>query len=191
MVVAVPVLLIGLAGSPVQPIPIGSLQEGNCLLYMALKYLVHGPIPAGHDVMLSPTAFAGWAGLLVTSLNLMPIGQLDGGHIAYALFGKRQDRVARVLRVGLLGAFAYNLLRFNSAAPGMVWLIWFVLLTAFHRLSGENHPPTDPNEQLTRGRRAFALLSMVLFVVLFMPTPMRIGDPPPLSPVIAPIIDQR
>ena len=189
MLVAVPVLLIGLAGSPVQPVPAGALQEGNCLLYMGLKYLVHGPIPAGQDVMLSPTAFAGWAGLLVTALNLMPIGQLDGGHIAYALFGKQQDKLARVLHVGLLAAFAYNLIRFGSAAPGMVWLIWFVLLTGFQRLSGENHPPTDPDEKLTPGRRAFALLSLLLFILLFMPTPMRVGDPPALTPIIGPLLD--
>jgi membrane-associated protease RseP (regulator of RpoE activity) len=190
MVVAVPVILIGLAQSPVQVAPLGALQEGNCLLYMALKYLVHGPMPAGHDVMLSPTAFAGWAGLLVTSLNLMPIGQLDGGHIAYALFGARQDRVARLLHVGLLAAFAYNFLRFDSAAPGMVWLIWFVLLSVFHGLSGGNHPPTDPEEKLTPGRRAFAMLSLLLFIVLFMPTPMREAEPPPLTPTIGPMIDR-
>ncbi len=189
MIVAIPVVIIGLAQSPVTPIPAGAMQEGNCLLYMLLKYLVHGDIPAGHDVMLSPTAFAGWAGLLVTSLNLMPIGQLDGGHIAYALFGKSQDRVARILHTGLLGAFVYNLVAFGRAAPGMVWLIWFVLLSVFHGLSGGNHPPTDPHETLSPARRVLALSSLVLFVILFMPTPMRLGDPPLLTPVIGPWLE--
>ena len=99
------------------------------------------------------------------------------------------DIVANALPSLVLAAFGYNLIRFGSAAPGMVWLIWFVLLTGFQRLSGENHPPTDPDEKLTPGRRAFALLSLLLFILLFMPTPMRVGDPPALTPIIGPLLD--
>ncbi|MCC6528384.1 MAG: site-2 protease family protein [Polyangiaceae bacterium] len=169
LVVAIPVLVIGLLQSEVKPVSSPSLQEGQCLLYMLLKLLVVGPIPEGSDVYLSSTAFAGWAGLLVTSLNLIPIGQLDGGHIGYALFGARHERVGRVLHYSLPLVYLYNLLVYRSFEVGLVWVVWFVLLMLVRR-----HPPTEPGE-LSKGRRAVAVLCLVLFVLLFMPTPMRLN----------------
>jgi membrane-associated protease RseP (regulator of RpoE activity) len=173
MVVAIPVLLIGLAQSQVKPLSGTGMMEGQCLLYSLLKYAVHGPIAPGYDVTLTSTAFAGWVGLLLTMLNLLPIGQLDGGHIAYALFGDRQDRVAGVLHVGLVAAFVYNLWLYGDITPGLVWLVWFALLAGLRRLSGGmNHPPTEPGP-LSPMRRRTAVACLVLFVLLFMPTPMR------------------
>ncbi|HEX3597238.1 MAG TPA: site-2 protease family protein, partial [Polyangiaceae bacterium] len=94
--VAIPVLAYGLSLSTVGPIGAEHYQqEGQSLLYVAMKRLILGPIPAGMDVNLHPTAFAGWGGLLITMLNLLPWGQLDGGHVAYALFGPRQHVYAR------------------------------------------------------------------------------------------------
>lgn len=174
MVVAIPVLIIGLLQSPVRAVSGHGLLEGQCLLYSLLKHLTLGEIPAGHDVFLTGTALAGWVGLLITMLNLIPIGQLDGGHIAYALFGDRQDRIATWLHRGLLGVFAYNVVLYRSAAPGMVWVVWFGLLLLLKRFSGEVwHPPTDFGEKLSPGRRVVAIGCLVLFVILFMPTPMR------------------
>ena len=175
MVVAVPVLLVGLAQSEVRELSGPALQEGNCLLYLLLKRLVVGPIPPGHDVWISPAAFAGWAGLLVTALNLLPIGQLDGGHIAYALLGERQNQVARVLHWALPAVFLYNLWTFEQIEPGLVWLVWFVLLFVLGRFSGANHPPTEPGA-LSPARRAIAVGCVLLFVLLFMPTPLRLID---------------
>jgi len=172
MVVAIPVLVVGLLQSEVKPLTGAGMLEGQCLLYLLIKRLVVGPIPDGHDVFLTATAFAGWAGLLVTMLNLIPIGQLDGGHIAYALFGERQNRLAGLLHGLLIAVFAYNLVAFNQVAPGLVWLVWFVLLLVLRRASGMNHPPTEPGA-LSPNRRWVAVGSLVLFVVLFMPTPMR------------------
>ena len=185
LVVAIPVLVLGLMQSPVRPISGNGALEGQSLLYLALKRLVLGPIPEGHDVFLSPVAFAGWAGLLVTALNLIPIGQLDGGHIAYALFGPKQNRYARVLHVGLLGMFLYNLAVFlvpvlqrrawndvgQAIGNSIFWFIWFGLLFLMGRMSGKDHPPTEPGE-LSLGRKLIAVLCLVLFVLLFMPTPM-------------------
>ncbi len=185
LLVALPVLAIGLAQSPVV-VPSGGYVEGQSLLYLALKRLVLGEIPPGHDVLLNPVAFAGWAGLFVTVLNLIPIAQLDGGHIAYALFGERQDRIARVLHAALLGVFAYNLAAFRAIEPGSVWLVWFVLLGLMTRAAGANHPPTEPS-RLSSGRRVVAVGCLVLFVLLFMPTPMRQAAPPRLEP--APFFD--
>jgi membrane-associated protease RseP (regulator of RpoE activity) len=173
MVVAVPVLLIGLSQSEVGPITGYGFMEGQCLLYWLLKYVAVGPIPPGHDVFLSPTAFAGWAGLLVTMLNLLPISQLDGGHVAYALFEEKQNRYGTFVHYSLLAWFAYNWIRWGSIEPGLVWGVWFFLLHGLKRASGGvGHPPTEPGE-LSPMRKGVAVVTLVLFVLLFMPTPLR------------------
>src|SRR5262249_28791219 len=109
MVVALPLIVYGLAHSEVKPLTEGGLQEGQSLLYLLLKRIVLGPIPDGYDVFLHPVAFAGWAGFLVTMLTLLPIGQLDGGHVAYALFGPRQDHYSKILRWSLLALVPISL----------------------------------------------------------------------------------
>jgi membrane-associated protease RseP (regulator of RpoE activity) len=184
--VAIPVLIVGLMRSPVERLGEHGIQEGQCLLYLALKRLVLGPIPAGYDVMLTPTALAGWAGMFVTMLNLVAVAQLDGGHIAYALFGPRQNRYARILHRLLLVIFAYNLVRYvgpvvlhrgfsaaeleQGVGNAVFWLVWYVLIRIIMRVGGPDHPPTEPGE-LHPVRRVLAVLSLVLFVLLFMPTP--------------------
>jgi membrane-associated protease RseP (regulator of RpoE activity) len=159
------------------------MMEGQSLLYLALKRIVLGPIPAGHDVTLNATAMAGWAGLLVTMLNLLPVSQLDGGHIAYALFGKKQNRYARLVHWALLAPVVVNVCRFvpqaifgqlswvEASGNAISWLPWFVILHVLKRFAGEDHPPTDPGE-LSPVRKVVAAISLVLFVLLFMPTVM-------------------
>jgi membrane-associated protease RseP (regulator of RpoE activity) len=179
-VVALPVLVYGLAHSEVKPLLDHGMQEGQSLLYWGLKRLVLGRIPPGSDVYLSPTAFAGWVGMFVTMLNLVPVWQLDGGHVAYALFGAKQNRYGRLVRwsipilVGL--NFLLNLpgaLRTHdwTAATGpSQWLGWFVLLTVIARFGGgADHPPTEPTV-LSPVRRAIAIVTLLLFVVLLMPS---------------------
>jgi membrane-associated protease RseP (regulator of RpoE activity) len=182
--VAIPVLVVGLMHSPVELLGEHGTQEGQCLLYMAMKRLVVGPIPPGYDVRLTPTALAGWAGIFVTMLNLVAVAQLDGGHIAYALFGPRQNRYGRILHGLLLAIFAYNLARFagpvvlhrdwgnlwQAAGNSVFWLMWYVLIRGILRVGGPDHPPTEPGE-LHPVRKGLAVLSLVLFALLFMPTP--------------------
>ncbi len=185
LLVALPVLVYGLATSHVGPTSAHGVQEGQSLLYLALKRVVLGPIAAGSDVDLNPIAFAGWTGLLVTALNLLPIGQLDGGHVAYALFGTPQNRYARVVHWMLLGMFALNLARFAPRffhertfdafvtwmSNSLFWLIWWGALHGLKRVGGRDHPPTEPGE-LHPARRWIAIVTLVLFVLLFMPAPM-------------------
>lgn len=192
MVVAIPVMLIGLAHSTVGPrSESGFIQEGQSILYWLLKRIVHGPIPANQDVFLHPTALAAWAGFLVTFLNLLPFGQLDGGHVAYALFGERQNRLARfavfvplvmvlynawvhvrpiVLRAMKEGFGQQNWLPVSAAT---VWISIFVLLWLLRGVSGANHPPVD-DSRLSPKRRVVAVLTLALFVLLFMPTPWAV-----------------
>ena len=118
LVVAVPVLIYGLHTSEVSPIVEGMTSEGHSLFYRGLLWLIKGPIPEHSDIFLSPTAFAGWVGLLVTMMNLVPAGQLDGGRVAYALFGERQDIYSRWVRRGL---FLLGIL-ISAGKGGAAWL---------------------------------------------------------------------
>jgi membrane-associated protease RseP (regulator of RpoE activity) len=190
MAVALPVLIYGIADSPVAAMPVGLyLQEGHSLLYMALLRAIKGPFPEGQDILLTPTAFAGWVGLLVTMINLIPTLQLDGGHVAYALFGERYHRMSRLLRrallpLGLLVVVLYGLPALQagkSAAdafsdglqPAVPWFVWWAVLSLFARGGGEHeHPRTDPGP-LSPRRRWLARGTLLLFVLLFMPAWMR------------------
>jgi membrane-associated protease RseP (regulator of RpoE activity) len=179
--------VIGLDGSPVTENKVPYVLEGQSLFYSAMKYLVLGPLDPGFDVLMNGTAFAGWAGLFVTAINLIPVGQLDGGHIAYALFGPRQDRYARILHLGLLGVFGYNVAKFvvpalldgtslwTAISNTTFYLLWFVLLGFLRRQTGMNHPPTD-DDVLPMGRKIGAWACLALFLLLFMPTPFAIYE---------------
>lgn len=188
MAVAIPVLIYGIATSPVQPLPdTGYLMEGRSLLYLAILYGLKGPIAEGYDVSLTPTALAGWAGLLITMINLLPFGQLDGGHVAYALLGPRQNRISRiVLRllpvVAVIVGVAYAApayfegtrgaaLGFDARA-GIHWLMWAVVLWFLTRATGPGHPPTEDTE-LSPARQVVGWLTLALFVLLFMPSWIR------------------
>jgi len=185
LIVTIPVLVIGLRLSTVEPIPAHGIDEGQSIFYLLLKRLVLGHIPSTHDVFLHPTAFAGWAGLFLTMLNLLPVGQLDGGHVAYALFGKKQDRYSSFVHWSLLGVAlivgiysAMKALRIHAPwrdvggalLEGKNWLIWFGLLWVLRRMGGAEHPPTEAGE-LSPARKAFAWATLALFVLLFMPIP--------------------
>jgi membrane-associated protease RseP (regulator of RpoE activity) len=192
LVVALPVLAWGLHLSPVQQQPIGpSTLEGNSVLYLLLKLAVKGALlpGGGRDVFLHPMAWAGWVGLLVTMINLIPVGQLDGGHIAFAYFGDRYATYSRWLHRGLpLLAFAgssYAVLDLARLAPlrvavswgwmaGLSWLVWWALLGLLKRLSGGNYHPPVGEEPLSRGRRWLCVMMIVLFFLILAPVPLRV-----------------
>jgi membrane-associated protease RseP (regulator of RpoE activity) len=195
MAVALPVIVLGLSLSDVEAQSTGYyVQEGQSLLYWTLKFLVKGSIPEGHDVVLHPTATAGWVGLFVTMINLLPWGQLDGGHIAFALLGPAQNRIARAVRFAVLAFFLYNLLSFvgpvlagRSHMPldvaignSLTWLVWFGLLSLLGRMMGHDHPPCESGE-LSPLRRRIAIGCLALFVLLFMPTPLANYTPAPVG----------
>lgn len=169
LVFAIPILIIGLATSPVGPLPSGPyLLEGNSLLYALLKTLVFGQfLPAGGiDVSLNQLAWAGWAGLLVTGLNLLPIGQLDGGHLMYVLFGERTRRLFWPVIIGLVVI--------SFALQTDVWWLWIALLFFFGRGYAQ---PLDDVTPLDPRRRSIAILALVIFVVIFVPNPFQqFGD---------------
>ena len=195
MLVAIPVLIVGLILSEVQPLPsaIAAGQafqlEGNSLLYLFLKWITKGqllPSPAslngmspfifwiryfftgqplplgGMDVMLHPMAWAGWAGLLVTSLNLLPAGQLDGGHIFYVLFGSRgSKRILPIVLLALIGlGFVWN-----------GWWLWAILIFFLGRTHAE---PMDQITDLDQKRKWLGIFTLVIFFLVFTPVPLII-----------------
>ena len=206
LAVAIPVIWYGLSHSPVGPLVAGGQQEGNSLIYALLKYGVKGAwLPdSQHDVFLHPPAWAGGAGLLVTMINLLPIGQLDGGHIATAYFGNNYNRFAERLRrlmpLAAIGVFAYvvHVVRVEAgpnADPTLVysiaggaalpWLVWSLLVSIVRRASGKtNHPPVG-DKPLPPSRKLLFWVMVVVFVGVFMPVPFRataVGVPPAKPP---------
>jgi membrane-associated protease RseP (regulator of RpoE activity) len=196
LLVAVPVIIYGLSLSPVADLHPGGMQEGNSLLYALLKFMTKGAFlpDRTRDVVLHPTAFAGWTGLLITMINLLPIGQLDGGHIATAYFGNGYNRFARRVHQALplvaMLVFAWVMavvrrevhgtgratlediagIAFEGALP---WLLWWGMVRLVQRSSGSaDHPPVDVRP-LVPTRRALFWLMVVVFVFLLMPVPMR------------------
>jgi membrane-associated protease RseP (regulator of RpoE activity) len=164
VVVAVPVLILGLmtSGEPM-PIPQGQgfFQEGNSILYASLKMMIFGQfLPSnGMDVFINSIALAGWAGLLVTALNLIPAGQLDGGHIAYALLGPR----AKYLTWAVVGA----LLPLSLMWQG--WLLWAGLVLFLGRV---HSVPLDDVTPLGPAEKRIGALAIFLFVLVFVPIPL-------------------
>jgi len=167
--------------------PDDNLLEGNSILYLGLKYLVKGqilpsppsangspllywirffftgsPLPlGGNDLMLHPVAMAGWAGILVTFLNLIPAGQLDGGHVLYAIFGRHARKYLWfiLLPMILLGAI------WNG------WWLWAALIFFLGRAQAE---PLDQITTLDPGRKKLAVLMLIIFVLVFTPVPFVI-----------------
>lgn len=166
-VVAVPALFIGLAMSHVVPMPKvaeGMLSLGEPLGFKAATWLVWGSIRDGYTLNMHPVAFAAWFGLLATALNLFPIGQLDGGHISYAVLGRHSTRVTQAA----LGVAV--ILTFFSLS----WLVWTVLLVVMLFVFGPQHPRTaDEEVPLDRTRLILAAVALVVFVLSFTPAPMQ------------------
>jgi membrane-associated protease RseP (regulator of RpoE activity) len=165
-VLAVAASIYGLTQSAVMPL--GGTENiaitlGESLLFRILSYFIIGPLPEGHDVMLGPIAFAGWIGLFVTALNLMPFGQLDGGHVLFALSPRVHDLFRRI-RVPLLILLGLTL--WNG------WYVWAVLLFF---LGGPHPYPDYMEERLGPLRTALAFAAIIVFILCIMPSPVKVG----------------
>ena len=170
LAVAVPLLIIGLASSPVEFVgrPLPGAQEGNSILYFVLKLITKGQMlpGGGYDVMLNAIAFPAWFGLIVTMINLLPIGQLDGGHITFSLFGREQWKIAIVAQVLLLLGGLY--LAFTTREFLNVWILWAILAQVF----GLRHPPPlDDLTPLDHKRRLIGYATIVIFFLILTPLP--------------------
>ena len=161
--------------------------EGNSILYLFAKFVIHGewlpspvtygdlspfvywlrylftglPTPlGGADVFLHPMAWAGWAGLLVTALNLIPAGQLDGGHILYSLLGKKAGRFRPAILISLAGL-------------GFYWSGWWLWVFLIFMMGGAHARPLDQITELDRNRKILAIFGLIIFILVFTPIPLR------------------
>ena len=155
-----PVLVLGVREAQLLPeTPAAGIYLGEPLLFKAAVWLLKGATPDRMTLTLGPLGLAAWFGLFVTALNLIPIGQLDGGHVTYALF---RQRAALISRIGSWVCVA--LVYF-----GPNWLLWSLLL----RVLGRRHPPTlDDGEPLGQGRAWIGALGLVVFIACFVPNPI-------------------
>jgi membrane-associated protease RseP (regulator of RpoE activity) len=170
-VVAIPLLMLGMYLSNVIPIPpefTGTVVEfGEPLLFKAASWLHFGSVADGYTVNMHPMVFAAWFGMLATALNLFPIGQLDGGHICYAVLGRRSTLVTFGMVLCLIG------LTFWSYS----WIVWTVLTVAMLVGFGPHHPRVwDEDVPLDRGRLWLALFAVIMFILCFTPAPLELRD---------------
>jgi membrane-associated protease RseP (regulator of RpoE activity) len=190
LIFAIPLIFWGVSNSPVQPLTRNDLSvlEGNSIFYLAVKYLVHGeilpnfdqyadlpvweeylrvlagiiPEGGGTDILITPVAFAAWFGLFVTAMNLLPVGQLDGGHILYSLLGHN----ARWLGMALVGLMIIAGIFWWSG-----WLLWAMLV--FFIIGTGHPPPLNDLVELGAGRKILAYVMIAFIIIFFMPNPLQ------------------
>ena len=176
ILVAIPVTILGLSLSEVRPtheLDSHGWVFGEPLLFQAISALVFGRLGDETTVLLHPMALAGWFGMFVTFLNLLPVGQLDGGHVVYALFGRRHATIARLALLGILGL---ALLGWDG------WFVWAAMLVFVLKV---DHPDTrDSVTELDPVRRKLAWATIGLLICTFMPVPIDVGggDGPDSTP---------
>ena len=194
IIAAIPVIIVGIKLSSVVESGSNSLDKGltlgSPLIFSLISDSIIGKIPDGYDLLLHPVAFAGWIGLFVTALNLIPAGQLDGGHIMYSIFSKKWHQRTSIMIILVLLLFGLgtqpiiqhiqsyiegtalysykDILNFEGWAG---WLMWAVLLT----FMGTRHPPTMYDDIQLDGKRKFlSLVALIIFIGCFTPMPIRI-----------------
>jgi membrane-associated protease RseP (regulator of RpoE activity) len=168
LVLAIPAVLIGLQLSTVSPVQSGGagISLGSSLLLSFLSKMTLGLLPDEANIIMHPIGFAGWIGLFVTALNLLPVGQLDGGHVIYALFGHRHLWISRA---ALLAIISLGILQYWDG-----WLVWGVLLFFL----GVRHPsPLDPYTPLDLKRKIVAWATLAILALTFIPAPFSINEP--------------
>lgn len=194
ILIAFPVLLAGLYLSRIVILDNEVIEAGfalgDSLVFMLFSKMVFGNIPEGSEIFLHPLAFAGWIGLLVTALNLIPSGQLDGGHIVYSVFPKKWHMIISKTSIALLIIFGFgtepvfflineyaNLdvsvtsLAFLQFKGWNGWILWALILTFL----GTKHPPTFYDEiDIGVKRKIIAIVALVIFVICFIPVPIKI-----------------
>jgi membrane-associated protease RseP (regulator of RpoE activity) len=166
-VVLVPALFVGVSLSNVVPMPADfeGAMLGEPLFFQWAAYLVWGPIADGYALNIHPMAFAAWFGLFATALNLLPFGQLDGGHISYAALGRRSTAISIVTVAVAVG------LTYRSTS----WLFFTAMLIVMLIIFGPRHPRVlNEYEPLSPGRRVLAVVAAVVFAVCFTPVPIEL-----------------
>lgn len=159
-------VIVGIYLSEIKPIPAGNGDVpififGDSLLFSFISKIIHGELPQGYDLFLSQYAFAGWIGFFITAINLMPIGQLDGAHVLYALIGRGQ------LYFGWAAVFALGVMSFFFVG----WVVWIVFTLVFIMVG---HPKIPDGPELTLSEKIMGWSCMLIFALTFIPVPVEI-----------------
>jgi len=167
LIVSVIVTIIGLLQPPITQAPQGmSIDLGIPLLFELITRIV----PNGAVMMMHPIAFAGWVGMLVTALNLIPAGQLDGGHVLRAMIGDRAKEVSRVMPFILVSLGFY--VTYYMEKDGFIWVLWGLLLSFF---AAAGHPkPLNDDIPLGKGRMALGIITFILGLLCFTLVPFQV-----------------
>jgi len=165
-VVALPFIYLGLKWSILIPKSDNLMYMGEPLIFKLLApHLAEVP---GKEYLLHPVGFAAWFACLATSLNLLPIAQLDGGHVSYALFGKKSYFITWIFFSVVVGLSIYGFTQ--SPVAGIQWLIYSILLLILKRLAGFRHPPTlDEDQPIGTARKIWGVIGLIVFILTFMP----------------------
>jgi membrane-associated protease RseP (regulator of RpoE activity) len=162
---AIPAIIIGLSLSTTRPVAevtsaAGFMQLGEPIFFSFIAKIIFGNLPDNVDIVLHPIAYAGWTGLFVTALNLLPVGQLDGGHIIYALLGRKSELV---YKIGILMFCIFTIMWYRG------WILLTILLLIF----GFKHPaPVDETTGLDSRRKLIGIITFIIFVFSFTPEPI-------------------
>ncbi|HLG30490.1 MAG TPA: site-2 protease family protein [Candidatus Brocadiales bacterium] len=162
---AIPAIIIGLSLSTTHPVEEvtagkGFMHLGEPLLFSFISKIIFGNISDNVDIVLHPIAYAGWTGLFVTALNLLPVGQLDGGHVMYALLGRKSEFI---YKIGILLFCVFTVLWYHG------WILMTILLLLF----GFQHPaPVDETTGLDSRRKLLGIIMFIVFVLSFTPEPI-------------------
>ncbi|HOP32092.1 MAG TPA: site-2 protease family protein [Candidatus Hydrothermia bacterium] len=162
-IMAIPLTIIGLLNSSVGAIHEGMVSLGTPLIFEVLSRICLGKIPESYALILNPMAFAGWLGFFVTGLNLLPVGQLDGGHVLYGILGTRYHNILSkaILIILIPLGFLWN-----------GWWVWAVLLL----ILGTKHPePLYEENKLSTSTNILGIVSLLIFILTFVPSPIRIA----------------
>ncbi|RKY83861.1 site-2 protease family protein [candidate division KSB1 bacterium] len=164
-IVAIVAMAIGLESSEVRKIPEMGItyKLGEPIIFSIISRIVIGEVPKGFDIYIGSIAFAGWIGAFVTAFNLLPIGQLDGGHIIYALFGKKHEKIAKV-------AF------FSLFPLAFFWIGWLFLAFLALIIKINHPPPEDETTKLDLKRKVIGGICILIFILCFTFVPLSIEN---------------
>jgi len=167
-VMLLPFLYFGLKLStqiPISQVPANAMHFGDPLI---LRIFASFLIKPGYDTYLHPMAFAAWFACLATSLNLLPIAQLDGGHVSYALFGKRAYKITWIFFGGVIGLAVYAFA--TAGMAGIQWVFYSILLLVLRKIAGFRHPPTlDDESPVGFWRKVWGVIALIVFILTFVP----------------------
>lgn len=167
LAVALPLSWWGIQNSHVEPLLPNAAGWSNPLIFEWMIGWIHQPLQSGEDIVLNPILFAGWVGIFITGLNLIPIGQLDGGHILYCLLGKKAHQIARALYFGAISFVVFQFVQGRTEYSA--WTLMLILVGVM----GTRHPPTaDDRVPLGKTRVILGWLTLAFIFIGFVSSPM-------------------